>query len=288
MQFLVFRLGEDEYGLPIDAIDEVTRLPEKITRVPKTPKFLEGVVNLRGEVLPVIDQRRRFDLPAIEDGTRRRIVVVRTKQHRAGVIVDSVTDILTSSSDAIDPAPDLTGEATRLVSGILNLEAAGRIVLLLDPAELLTRAERGLLDSFAAKTETDRSVIRLLVVDDSALVRKLLGAVFAQEDGFELRFARDGFEALELNRTFTPDVVTLDLNMPRMDGLACLDRLMIERPCPVVMVSSYTAADTETTLEAFRLGAVDFVPKPTGAVSLHIGEWAPQLVVKVRGAAAPR
>lgn len=152
VQFLVFRLGEDEYGLPIDAIDEVTRLPEKITRVPKTPKFLEGVVNLRGEVLPVIDQRRRFDLPAIEDGTRRRIVVVRTKQHRAGVIVDSVTDILTSSSDAIDPAPDLTGEATRLVSGILNLEAAGRIVLLLDPAELLTRAERGLLDSFAAKT----------------------------------------------------------------------------------------------------------------------------------------
>ena len=128
-------------------------------------------------------------------------------------------------------------------------------------------------------------MIRLLVVDDSALVRKLLGAVFAQEDGFELRFARDGFEALELNRTFTPDVVTLDLNMPRMDGLACLDRLMIERPCPVVMVSSYTAADTEATLEAFRLGAVDFVPKPTGAVSLHIGEWAPQLVVKVRGAA---
>ncbi|QJP13256.1 hypothetical protein G3545_06090 [Starkeya sp. ORNL1] len=152
VQFLVFRLGEDEYGLPIDAIDEVTHLPGKVTRVPKTPKFLEGVINLRGEVLPVIDQRRRFDLPASKDDTRRRIVVVRTKRHRAGIIVDSVTDILSSSADAIDPAPDLTGEATRLVSGILNLHSVGRIVLILDPAELLTRAERGLLDSFAAKT----------------------------------------------------------------------------------------------------------------------------------------
>ena len=131
-------------------------------------------------------------------------------------------------------------------------------------------------------------MIKLLVVDDSALVRKLLGGVFAEEGGFDVRFARDGIDALEQNRSFAPDVITLDLNMPRMDGLECLDQLMIERPCPVVMVSSHTEAGAEATLKAFQLGAVDFVPKPAGAVSLHLGEWAPQLLEKVRGAAGAR
>src|SRR4051812_20221379 len=76
--------------------------------------------------------------------------------------------------------------------------------------------------------------------------------------------------------------------MPDMDGLACLDRIMVERPCPVVMVSSLTAAGAEATFEALRLGAVDFVPKPGGAISLGIGEIGPQLVEKVRAAAGAR
>ena len=83
-------------------------------------------------------------------------------------------------------------------------------------------------------------------------------------------------------------LITLDIHMPQMDGLACLDRIMVERPCPVVMVSSLTAAGAETTLEALRLGAVDFIAKPAGAVSLHIDEWAPPLVEKVRAAAGAR
>jgi two-component system chemotaxis response regulator CheB len=131
-------------------------------------------------------------------------------------------------------------------------------------------------------------LIRLLVVDDSALVRKLLGQVFAGEADFEVAFARNGVEALASLAAFKPDVVTLDVHMPQMDGLACLDRIMIERPCPVVMVSSLTAAGAEATLEAFRLGAVDFVPKPAGAVSLHMDDWGPELVATVRGAAGAR
>ena len=89
-QFVVFRLGDDEFGLPIEAVDEVARVPDQITRLPKTPKFLEGVVNLRGEVLPVVDQRRRFDMPALEEQGARRLIVVRTERHRAGLIVDAV------------------------------------------------------------------------------------------------------------------------------------------------------------------------------------------------------
>jgi purine-binding chemotaxis protein CheW len=153
LQFLVFRLGDDEFGLPIAAVDEVARVPAQITRVPKTPKFLEGVINLRGEVLPVVDQRRRFDMPPLADGEARRLIVLRTDRHRAGVIVDSVSEVLRCPADSVDEAPDLTGQATRLVNGVVNLEASGRMILLLDPSELLTRAERGLLDAFAPQAE---------------------------------------------------------------------------------------------------------------------------------------
>jgi purine-binding chemotaxis protein CheW len=150
LQFLVFRLGDDEFALPIEAVDQVGRVPDKITRVPKTPAFLEGVVNLRGEVLPIVDQRRRFGMPELAGGEGRRLVVVRSERHRAGLIVDSVSEVLRSSPDAVGPAPDLTGEKTQLVHGVINLERAGRIVLVLDPSELLSRAERGLLDAFEA------------------------------------------------------------------------------------------------------------------------------------------
>jgi purine-binding chemotaxis protein CheW len=154
-QFLVFRLGDEEFGLPIASVDEVARAPDQITRVPKTPKFLEGVINLRGEVLPVVDQRRRFDLaPYAGDRQRQRLVVVRSERHRAGLIVDSVSEVLRTSTDGIEAAPDLTGEAARLVQGVVNFGDSGRMVLLLDPAELLSRAERGLLDKFDAQEAT--------------------------------------------------------------------------------------------------------------------------------------
>jgi len=157
LRFVVFRLDDNEFALPIDAVDEVARVPDQITRLPKTPKFLEGVVNLRGEVLPVIDQRRRFEMPPTTVNGHRRLVVVRTDRHRAGLIVDSVTEVLRCAPDLIKPAPDLTGEALGLVNSVINLEASGRIVLLLDPSELLTRAERGLLDSFSKETRGKES-----------------------------------------------------------------------------------------------------------------------------------
>lgn len=151
--FLVFRLGDDEFGLPIAAVVEVAQVPAQITRVPKTPKFLEGVVNLRGEVLPVVDQRRRFEMPKLEKNETRRLVVIKTERHRAGIIVDSVSDVLRAGREQVAPPPDLTDEKTaRLVHGVINLEKAGRMVLLLDPGELLTRAEQGLLDTFQAQS----------------------------------------------------------------------------------------------------------------------------------------
>lgn len=148
LQFLVFRLGADEFALPIAAVDEVSEMPATIARVPKTPRFLEGVVNLRGDVLPVVDQRRRFEMPPLADASRRRLVVVRSDQHRAGLIVDSVSDVLRVPRRALAAAPQLSNDMERLVRGVLNLTTANRMVLVLDPSELLTPAERGRLAAF--------------------------------------------------------------------------------------------------------------------------------------------
>jgi two-component system chemotaxis response regulator CheB len=131
-------------------------------------------------------------------------------------------------------------------------------------------------------------VIRLLIVDDSALMRRLLGGLFKAQGDFEVAFARDGVEALERLADFLPDVVTLDIQMPKMDGLTCLDRIMLLRPCPVVMVSALTEEGAEATLEAMQLGAVGVVAKPDGAVSLAMDELAPLLVETVRAASTAR
>uniref|UniRef100_UPI0005B90B30 chemotaxis-specific protein-glutamate methyltransferase CheB n=1 Tax=Belnapia moabensis TaxID=365533 RepID=UPI0005B90B30 len=131
-------------------------------------------------------------------------------------------------------------------------------------------------------------MIRLMVVDDSALMRRLLGEVFQAAGGFEIAFARDGEEALALLPGFRPDVVTLDIQMPRMGGLACLDRIMLEHPVPVVVLSSATAAGAKETLEALALGAIEVLAKPSRAMSLAIDALAPQLVETVRAAAGAR
>ncbi len=128
-------------------------------------------------------------------------------------------------------------------------------------------------------------MIKLLIADDSALMRKLLEGIFEAEGDFEIKLARDGAEALRLVQSFKPDVVTLDVQMPGMDGLTCLGQIMIEAPRPVVMISSLTEAGAEATLTAIELGAIDFIAKPSGTVSLEIDRLRPLLVEKVRAAA---
>lgn len=131
-------------------------------------------------------------------------------------------------------------------------------------------------------------MIKLLIVDDSALMRRQLTQMFESAGDFEIRQAKNGREAVELNREFQPDVVTLDINMPEMDGLTALSLIMAERPVAVVMVSSLTEQGALATFEALHLGAVDYLAKPGGTISLSIGEIAEELEAKVRAAARAR
>jgi two-component system chemotaxis response regulator CheB len=131
-------------------------------------------------------------------------------------------------------------------------------------------------------------MLKILIVDDSALMRKFMAEIFRFEGDFEVSIARNGIEALAMAHSVAPDVITLDVNMPEMDGITCLSRIMVECPKPVVMVSSLTSQGAEVTLQALSLGAVDFIAKPDGTVSLHIDQIRAALVAKVRGAAKAR
>ncbi|GGB28306.1 hypothetical protein GCM10011380_17380 [Sphingomonas metalli] len=131
-QFVVFRLMDEEYGVPVESVREIVRVPEQLTRVPRTPDFVEGVINLRGTVLPVIDQRRRFGLAEIERSDRQRIMVFTIEGRDTGFIVDSVSEVRRIATLAISPAPELSGERGRVVQGVANLHDQRRMILLLD------------------------------------------------------------------------------------------------------------------------------------------------------------
>lgn len=126
-------------------------------------------------------------------------------------------------------------------------------------------------------------VRKVLVVDDSALMRKLIGGVLG-DAGYEVHTARNGAEGVERLLALRPDVVTLDINMPEMDGLTALSLMMAARPTPVVMVSSLTARGALATFEALALGAVDFIAKPGGTISLHVDTIRDELLRKVAAA----
>lgn len=122
--------------------------------------------------------------------------------------------------------------------------------------------------------------VKVLVVDDSALMRKLFSQVFTRHH-YDVETARDGEEALSKSASFKPDIITLDINMPVMDGLTCLSLLRKFHHCPVLMLSSLTQKGALVTLEAMALGAADYVLKPGGTVSKDIAAIEQQLITKV-------
>jgi two-component system chemotaxis response regulator CheB len=127
--------------------------------------------------------------------------------------------------------------------------------------------------------------IRVISVDDSALIRNLLSAIVNRQPDMEMvATASDPLIARELIKKFNPDVLTLDIDMPRMDGIEFLARLMRLRPMPVVMISSVTTQGSEATLTALERGAVDFLPKPDLLASGELDDWALQVSEKIRTA----
>jgi len=128
--------------------------------------------------------------------------------------------------------------------------------------------------------------IRVLVADDSALMRRTLRHVIESDPELELAgTARDGEDVVQKARELKPDVISMDINMPKMDGITALQIIMNENICPVVMLSSLTHKGATTTFECLELGAFDYVGKPDGTVSSDLGSVARELILKLKAAA---
>ena len=140
-QVVIFRLDKEEFGAPIASVQEIVRVPEQLIRVPKAPSFVEGVINLRGTVLPVIHLRLRLGLKQVERTDRQRIMVFLISDVRTGFIVDQVAEVLRIPKAAIEPAPQMSAEQSRLLSRMANLEKQKRMVQLIDPPHLMAKKE---------------------------------------------------------------------------------------------------------------------------------------------------
>jgi len=150
VQLVTFMLGEEEYGIPISQIQEIDRLA-KITKVPKAAQFIEGITNLRGEVIPVLDTRKRFELEVKLPDDRTRIIIVDIGGVKTGLVVDSVREVLNLAKKDIAPPPEAIGSGIdqHFISGIGKVDAGKRMIVLLDVERILSRQEQAQLSEAA-------------------------------------------------------------------------------------------------------------------------------------------
>lgn len=140
-QYLTFNLQTEQYGLPIETVREINRVGE-ITPVPKTPEFVKGVMNLRGKIIPVINLRTRFGMPAQGYTRDTCIIVIESQIGQVGLIVDSVKEVVTFEENMIEPAPTLGSQHSMMfLKGMGKLE--DRVVILVDIAESFTPEQLG-------------------------------------------------------------------------------------------------------------------------------------------------
>ena len=147
LQLVSFHLGGEEYGLEILRVQEIIRMMD-LTRVPNSPDFVEGVINLRGKVIPVIGLRQRFGMGSKEHDKQTRIVVVEVSGNVVGFVVDSVNEVLRIPADTVEPPPRLTKLDREMVSGVGKLD--NRLLLMLDVEKLLSQSEQAAMSGVAA------------------------------------------------------------------------------------------------------------------------------------------
>jgi len=144
VQVVSFRLGGEEYGVDISQVQEIIRLVE-ITHVPRAPKFMEGVINLRGQLIPIIDLRTRFGMPRIEPTKSTRIIVTEIGTKRVGIIVDSVSEVLNLPLENVEEAPEMiAGVGTEYIQGVGKLD--DRLIILLDLTMVISTEEKQQLE----------------------------------------------------------------------------------------------------------------------------------------------
>jgi len=153
VQMVVTSLSNEEYGIPIMQVQEIIKIPE-ITRIPNMPDFIEGVINLRGKIVPVIDLRKRFNLQQHQHSEDTRIVVSTIETNSVGLIVDSVSEVIRLSSSVIDPIPPAISHiGTEYLNGVGKLDS--RLIILLNLEKILSDLEKSSLKRIETEKTED-------------------------------------------------------------------------------------------------------------------------------------
>ena len=151
-QVVVFDLNEEAYGVDISQVREIIRM-EEITRVPRAPEFVEGVINLRGKVSPVVDLRARFSMPSTERTDEHGIVVVDVDGQDIGMVVDAVTEVSRTPSDSIEPPSSvITTDDSEYLTGIVKTD--DKLIILLDIAKVISESEASALEEIQQSPDT--------------------------------------------------------------------------------------------------------------------------------------
>lgn len=148
LKVIVFSLAHEQYGVEVEKVRTIERM-QPLTRVPKTPAFVKGVINLRGVVVPIIDLRGRFGLPETEYTDNSRMIIVAVKEMEVGLIVDTANDVVDVDSDEIEQPPEIVGGIrAKYLRGLAKL-GEGRLLVLLNLEEVLNKSEIVQLEQFA-------------------------------------------------------------------------------------------------------------------------------------------
>jgi len=138
LQLVTFRLANEEYGLPITKVREINRLVP-VTKLPQTPSFMEGIINLRGRIIPVIDLRKRFEMPITAHDDDARIIIVDISGQIVGVTVDAVTEVIRLNTGNIEPSPATVAVNSQYIEGVGKID--DRLIILLNIDKVLTNRE---------------------------------------------------------------------------------------------------------------------------------------------------
>jgi purine-binding chemotaxis protein CheW len=145
-QLVVFRLGDEEFGVDILQVREIEKLDQPVTRVPRSPAFVEGVINLRGEVVPIVDLRKRFGLVVHDISNESRVIIVDLNENMVGMIVDAVIEVLRINVSAVEAAPSITkGVDAYFLTGVAKVN--DRLIILLNLERALSAEEAKELNS---------------------------------------------------------------------------------------------------------------------------------------------
>ncbi len=135
LQLVVFGIGRELYGVGIESVHEIVKVPE-ITTVPDSPAFLDGVINLRGKIVPVVDLRKRFNLPCAERTKTSRVLITESSGRLVGLLVDSVSEVLKTPPDAVEAPPEMISSVgLEYITGVAKVES--RLIILLDLGKVL-------------------------------------------------------------------------------------------------------------------------------------------------------